>query len=213
MSLGEKIKELRREREWTQLDLAKKSRLERGYIANLEIDGIKNPSAHVFIRLAEAFKIKCEELYIASGILNVDSEVHLGRETHEEILERLRLVSPISIPVYNNMPVYAGSPLQPIEYIYRDKKELAKGKTEGYIVHGDCLDPLIKDKDIVVVDMGMTPKRGDIVTCYCMQCDMQVVGKYWKIDKHFWVINNSVRIMVENCYTIAVVTEIIRRLK
>lgn len=213
MSLGKKIKELRSEREWTQLDLAEKSGLERGYIANLELDGIKNPSAYAFIKLAKAFKIKCEELYIASGILNDDGEIHLSRETHEEILEKLRLASPVSVPIYNDMPVYAGTPLQPVEYIYKDKKGLAKGKTEGYIVHGDCLEPLINDKDIVVVDTGMKPQNGDMVTCYCMQCDMQVVGKYQQINKHFWVINNSVRIKVENCYTIAVVTEIIRRIK
>jgi len=128
MSLGEKIKELRLEREWTQLDLAKKSGLERGYIANLEIDGIKNPSAYAFIKLAKAFKIKPEELYMASGILNIDNEVHRDRETHEEILERLRLASPVSIPVYNDMPIHAGSPLELAEYIYRAKQEFGKGK-------------------------------------------------------------------------------------
>lgn len=58
MSLAEKIKELRAARGWTQLELAKRSGLDRGYIANLEgSKSIKRPSADAFIKLASAFNI------------------------------------------------------------------------------------------------------------------------------------------------------------
>jgi len=68
MGLRDRVKELRKERGWTQTELAKRSGLSRGYIANLEgSKSIKRPSASVLLNLARAFRIKPEDLYQAAG--------------------------------------------------------------------------------------------------------------------------------------------------
>lgn len=91
MSLGKKLKELRAERGWTQSEVAKRSGLERGYLANLEIDGVAKPSADTFLKLARAFNIHPEELYEAAGYIKEPKLTYDYEPTAEQLLDELKL--------------------------------------------------------------------------------------------------------------------------
>lgn len=87
--LGRKIKELRAQRDWTQNELAKRSGLDRGYIAHLEIDTVNKPAAEVFLKLARAFNIRPEELYEAAGYIKEPKTAY--EETTDQLLDNIKL--------------------------------------------------------------------------------------------------------------------------
>ncbi|MBY9021812.1 MAG: hypothetical protein KGD67_12210, partial [Candidatus Lokiarchaeota archaeon] len=88
-------------------------------------------------------------------------------ETPEEILDKLKLATPQSIPVYpwEAFPFHAGLGYEPTEYIYRARPKMASKNIEAYIVHGKCLEPKVTDGDIIIVDREGTIDNGDIVAC------------------------------------------------
>jgi len=89
--LANKLKELREERGWSQQELAKHSGIDRSTIAYLETDRIASPSAETFIKLAQAFNIHINELFIAAGYLKELSASYYYEETPEKIVEDLKL--------------------------------------------------------------------------------------------------------------------------
>ena len=214
MSLAKKIRELRAERGWTQLDLAKRSGLDRGYIANLEgSKSIQRPSADAFLKLASAFKIKPEELYHAAGYISEAKHIKPRLETPEEILDRLRLATPQSIPVYpwEAFPFHAGDGIEPIEYIYRARPKISSKHVEAYVVHGDCLEPKIHDLDVIVVDLEGQIENGDIVACL-VDNEFHVL-RVRNVAGELWFEDNHGKFQFEQCQEIAPVIEVIRRLK
>lgn len=60
--LGMRIKFLRKQRRWSQEDLALESNINKNYICDLE-NGRRNPSLDVLERLCFAFQISLEELF------------------------------------------------------------------------------------------------------------------------------------------------------
>ena len=60
--LGMRIKFLRKQRKWSQEDLALESNINKNYICDLE-NGRRNPSLDVLERLCFAFHISLEELF------------------------------------------------------------------------------------------------------------------------------------------------------
>ena len=160
MSLGQALKELRKYRAWTQKDLAKRTGLGRGYIAQLEVNFVAKPSAETFLKLAKAFNIRPEKLYQAAGYIRGGEVILQHEENPEEILEKLKLVQPISIPVYTEFPFHAGEPIEPVEYIYRARHKYSPPNIEAYVVKGHCLEPIIKDKDIIVIDRDADKGHG-----------------------------------------------------
>jgi transcriptional regulator with XRE-family HTH domain len=213
MTLARKLKDLRAERNWTQLELAKRSGLDRGYIANLEgSKSIQRPSADAFLKLARAFNIKPEELYQAAGYIK-ETKIPYHPETPEEILDKLRLATPQSIPVYpwEAFPFHAGDGVEPIEYIYRAHLKLTSKNIEAYIIHGSCLEPKLVDGDIIIVDRDGIIDNGDIVACL-------LDGKFHvlrirKVADELWLENNRGKFKFEDCQYAAPVIECIRRLK
>lgn len=214
MNLSEKIKALRLERGWTQLRLARQSGLDRGYIANLEgTRAIKRPSADALLKLARAFNIKPEELYEAAGYVKGDQDNYHRQETPEEILDRLKLATPISIPVYpwEAFPFHAGEAIEPIEYVYRARPKMTTKNIEAYIAHGNCLEPRINDGDIIVIDRNGMIDNGDVVACLI---DNQFhVLRVHKVVDELWLENNHGKFKFEQCVEAAPVIEVIRRLK
>lgn len=67
MNLGEKIRQLREERRFTQGQLASRSSLSQGYLSQLENGEVKNPSAAVLLRVAQAMNVDADELFEAAG--------------------------------------------------------------------------------------------------------------------------------------------------
>ena len=60
--LGMRIKFLRKERNWSQEDLALEANINKNYICDLE-NGRRNPSLDVLERIAIAFNISLTELF------------------------------------------------------------------------------------------------------------------------------------------------------
>ena len=214
MTLAQKVRELRAERDWTQNEVAKRSGLDRGYIANLEgSKSIQRPSADAFLKLARAFNIRPEELYQAAGYIKEVKGTTPRPETHEEILDRLKLATPVSIPVYpwEAFPFHAGTGIEPTEYIYRARPKLTSKNIEAYIVHGKCLEPKVTDGDIIIVDREGAIDNGDIVACL-MDGQLHVLRVH-KIVDELWLENNCGKFKFEECRDAAPVIEVIKRLK
>jgi transcriptional regulator with XRE-family HTH domain len=67
MNLGDRIRQLREESGLTQGQLAHSSAVSQGYLSQLENGEVKNPSAAVLLRVAEAIQIDADELFEAAG--------------------------------------------------------------------------------------------------------------------------------------------------
>ena len=67
MKLGDKIREIREKCSLTQGQLAHSSAVSQGYLSQLENGEVKNPSAAVLLRVAEAMQIDPDELFEAAG--------------------------------------------------------------------------------------------------------------------------------------------------
>ena len=67
MKLGDKIRELREEFSLTQGQLAGNASVSQGYLSQLENGDVKNPSAAVLLRVAQAMNVDPDELFEAAG--------------------------------------------------------------------------------------------------------------------------------------------------
>ena len=205
-NLNGKIKELRLARDWTQQELANRALIDRGYLANLEAGTVKKPSAETFLKLARAFNIRPEELYQAAGYIKEAKNAYQYKESPEQILERLRLAQPVAIPVYNEFPVHAGTPAEPIDYIYIERQKAAKKNIEAYIIHGSCLEPKVSEGDVIIVDRDASIEHGDIVAC--LSEDRIIVGRLKKVGDDYWVQNSEFGMRLEDCVVSAKVIQV-----
>lgn len=67
MNLGDRIRQLRDKQGLTQGQLAIRSSVSQGYLSQLENGEVKNPSAAVLLRVAQAMRIDPDELFEAAG--------------------------------------------------------------------------------------------------------------------------------------------------
>lgn len=67
MTLGKKIRGLRDELSISQAQLSAQAELSQGYLSQLENGEVKNPSANVLLRVAQAMRIDPDELFEAAG--------------------------------------------------------------------------------------------------------------------------------------------------
>lgn len=210
--IGNKVIELRKEREWTQYELGRRAGIVRGTIASIESGKSKEPTTEILLRLARAFKVRPEELYYAAGyIIDTGVLACLPKETSEDILERLRLAHPVSIPIYSEFPVSAGEGLEPVEYVYRERTKPAPKNIEGYLIHGDSLAPHVIHNDIVIVDRDGQIDNGDIVAA--LVDGRLYISRFRKVGGELLLENNHGRIKFNECQVAALVIEVIRRLK
>jgi transcriptional regulator with XRE-family HTH domain len=93
MKLGDKIRALREESGLTQGQLATYSAVSQGYLSQLENGEVKNPSAAVLLRVAEAMHVDSDELFEAAGYPTVRTlrRVYQGYEStvDDELLRYL----------------------------------------------------------------------------------------------------------------------------
>jgi transcriptional regulator with XRE-family HTH domain len=67
MKLGDRIRKLRDKCGLTQGQLAQSSSVSQGYLSQLENGEVKNPSAAVLLRVAQAMNINPDDLFEAAG--------------------------------------------------------------------------------------------------------------------------------------------------
>jgi transcriptional regulator with XRE-family HTH domain len=211
MVIGQKIKELRSERGWTQNELAQKSGVDRGALASIETGKAKHPKTANLLKLARAFNIRPEELYQAAGYIQDAGTVYQRPETPEELLQRFNIALPSSVPIYEEFPFHAGEPVEPVEYLPIVKDRTRKRNLEGYIVRGECLTPEIQDKDIIIIDRDAEIQIGDIVAC--MVNSVIHLARLRRIGGELFLENNTHRMRLEEATIAAPVIEVRRRLK
>lgn len=89
MKLGDKIRQLREEGGLTQGQLAARSSVSQGYLSQLENGEVKNPSAAVLLRVAQAVRVNSDELFEAAGYPTVRTLRQIYQEYQATIDEDL----------------------------------------------------------------------------------------------------------------------------
>jgi transcriptional regulator with XRE-family HTH domain len=84
MKLGNRIRELREECGLTQGQLAGSATVSQGYLSQLENGDVKNPSAAVLLRVAQAIQVDPDDLFEAAGYPTVRTlrQVYQGYESN-----------------------------------------------------------------------------------------------------------------------------------
>jgi len=200
---GELLKQLRLRAGLSQRKLSFLSGVDRGRINELE-KGKRGD-----INLGTARKL-APPLGVPPAVF-LEGDTHPLKETHEQILDRLKLAQPMSIPVYTDFPFPAGNAIEPVEYVYRARAKVSGKNIEGYYIAGDCLEPKISEGDIIIVDREGQIDEGDIVATLIN--DELHIGKLRKIADELYLENNHGRYKFEDCQLAAPVIEVIRRLK
>jgi transcriptional regulator with XRE-family HTH domain len=129
MKLGDKIRNLREQYGLTQGQLAGGASVSQGYLSQLENGDVKNPSASVLLRVAQAMQIDPDELFEAAGYptvrtlrqiysgyeSNIDPELlsYLGRLTRDRQRRLLLLLEGMETVVVGNHPENGSSDPEP----------------------------------------------------------------------------------------------------
>ena len=97
MNLGDRIRKLRDERELTQGQLALSSSVSQGYLSQLENGEVKNPSAAVLLRVAQAVNVDPDDLFEAAGYPTVRT-LRATYERYESTIDEELLSYLASLP-------------------------------------------------------------------------------------------------------------------
>jgi transcriptional regulator with XRE-family HTH domain len=89
MKLGDRIRQLREESSLTQGQLASSSAVSQGYLSQLENGEVKNPSAAVLLRVAQAMHVDPDELFEAAGYPTVRTLRRMYQDFESTIDESL----------------------------------------------------------------------------------------------------------------------------
>jgi transcriptional regulator with XRE-family HTH domain len=209
MTLGQKIKELREARDWTQEKLAERSGLGGGHISRLEADGYKNPSANTLLKIARALRTNPSALFRAAGYTTTEKKDK--PRSFQELLEDCLTVSPIAIPIVE-AEVHAGSPTSIVEYAYWEKPRVAGRNVTGIRVRGFCLSPVIEEEDTIFVDSDISAQNGDIVLVATP--DEFLLGHFHQTGGKLWLTTNERLTEITEDYTLkGVVVEVNRKLR
>jgi len=197
---GELLRQERVNRKWTATKLGALVGLSRQTITSYE-KGTRKPSGDSIIKISNKFKISPKPFFEALGAKYDDTDLPVIN----------KIESPMAIPVYVDFPFHAGEDTQPVEYIYRAAPKPAPKTVEGYIVHGDCLSPVIEDGNIIIVDRERQIDNGDIVAC--LIDDHLHIAKLRKVADELWLENKHAKARFQDCQAVAPVIEVIKRLK
>lgn len=211
-ALGSKLKTLRAERDWTQQELARRSGIKRGYLASIEAGLVANPSASVFLNLSSAFNIPLDELHEAAGYVTRATELRRQAETPEDILEHLKAIQPASISLYRweDYPFETGQQSIPIDYIFRARRRAIGRKLEAYVISGKQWEPLVGDRDIVIVDRDGKLDNG--ITIACRLNGVPILGKLREIGDVLYIETANRRVRFDGSEMPAPVIEVRRYL-
>jgi transcriptional regulator with XRE-family HTH domain len=164
VSLGEYIKGQRSKRGLTQFELSELTGLTRSHLSRLEIDDYHRPSAETFLALAKGLKVNPRELYEAAGY-TVSPKSRRGppKVAENDALGQMENVTLIPVPVF------AGINTEESDVIGYACWGLSKNGNKdviGLLADGFCLEPDIRNGDVIIVDTGKEPSPGNIVVRY-----------------------------------------------
>lgn len=140
MSIGNNIKSIRKEKNYTQNELAKRANISRTYLSDVENDRY-NPSIDTLTDIAKALEVEIVSLIDSSSFTTVRVYPNNNQKT-------------VTINVLGKIP--AGIPIEAIENVV-DTEDIVIGEFESsrdYFalkVEGDSMSPTIQDKDTVII--------------------------------------------------------------
>jgi transcriptional regulator with XRE-family HTH domain len=162
MSLGEFVRKTREIRGLTQHELAALSGLGRGYISLIELDRIHETSSNKILKLAKALRVKPDEIYAAAGYIKEKTK-YSPRNILDSIKELQALeTNLIAVPIVAELHM----PGEIQEYVYMARVKAGPTNYVGVRAKGYCLEPDIKDGDILIIDKDAEPETGKTVLCY-----------------------------------------------
>jgi transcriptional regulator with XRE-family HTH domain len=188
---GYKIRELREKRGLIAAELAVKAGLSQAHISRIESGKLQSPTLETLEALSHGLGMTVGDLtkYIRGGTVNVREEMP------EEILERLRLASPVAVPVYREFSVHAGGAKDVLDHVFVSRAKAGNRKLEAYPVKGKCLEPKVAEGDLVVIDRDAEINQGDMVICLfngLMHC-----GYLRRYDGELYIENGEGRVKLE----------------
>jgi len=65
--LGKRLRELRKQKGWSQKQLGGQAKMSQGHISQLEREEVRNPSPPILLRLAKALGVYPDDLFNAAG--------------------------------------------------------------------------------------------------------------------------------------------------
>ena len=152
---GYALREVRKNRNFSQETLASTSGLDRTYISMLE-RGIKNPTLHTVFKLSQS-------LDASPGFLielMITEQKSYGRKKH---VVEATLESPIFGTTISCGKLVGNTHL--IEKLLSIEKLSVKNPSESYFVKvvGDSMSKTLHDGDFLIIDRTLQPKNGQII--------------------------------------------------
>ena len=207
MNWGYHIKRLREDKGISQGELARKASLGRSHISRIELGAYQGVKQETFEKLAKGLNLSPSEL--SREVYGQPSPI--PKETSESILERLRGSMASDVPIYEEFTFHAAGAVEAVDYVPVGRDRARGRNLEGYFVKGKCLEPDIKDGDVIIIDRDGQVDSGNIVACLVK--DELHIARLRKIADDVYLENNHGRMKLEDCQVIAPVVEIRRRLK
>jgi len=127
MNLGDRIRKLRDQCELTQGQLAQSSPVSQGYLSQLENGEVKNPSAAVLLRVAQAVDVDPDDLLEAAGY-PTERTLRATYERYESTIDDELLTYLASLPRVKQRRLL--TLLQGIEQVLTDSDVDTDGSTE-----------------------------------------------------------------------------------
>lgn len=204
MGFAEFLREALRVRGWSTYRLSMESGVPPSTIKGW-LYGDREPIMSNALKVANAFGLSVEELYSAADY-EIKGRVRKAIETPEEIVERLRVVQPVSIPVYREFQVLpSGVREEPVRYIFRRRELVAGRNIEAYIIKRQYMKLEISDGDVALVDRDLLGEAGDMVLCLFE--GETILGKLEFKGGELWLFSNGRSIRLRDCEVSAKVVE------
>ncbi|MFC1845806.1 helix-turn-helix domain-containing protein [Chloroflexota bacterium] len=159
-NIGDVLRRLRAERDWTQKQLSQASGLSQTDIARIENGVTKRPSAKTVGRLSRALGIEIEELEMYSREGGQPEAVAAAKPSPEIPAV---IIDAVEVPVMADMH----APGEPIEYAYLPKQKAAGKNIFGVKIRGTSLEQYgVKDGEVLFIDKDLPPEVGRYLLCY-----------------------------------------------
>ncbi|MEH6580160.1 MAG: S24 family peptidase [Amphritea sp.] len=191
MSIGENIKKLRKAREWSQVELAKRVGISRVRITQIESDPTTHVRGDTLLNLAKVFGCEPRDLEYGWGseapaapaedfvnipMLNVELSSGAGRVIDQE-----------------NIVDYV-----PISRAWIDKNNLAEQRLATVQVHGDSMASRIQDGDTVLVDTSQNMPISGKVYVISVDNELRIKRLFKRMDGS-WTISSDNKTNPEYC--------------
>jgi len=186
-NIGDVVRRLRAERDWTQKQLSEASGLSQTDIARIENGVTRRPSAKTVGRLSRALGIEIEDLEMYSREGRQPEAVREAKPTVEIPAVTLDAVE---VPVLADMH----APGEPIEYAYLPSHKAAGKNIVGVKIRGSCLEQYgVKDGEILFIDKDLPPEVGRYLLCYNNS------------DEHPRIVRYSSPLDIDGCFNYGVI--------